>query len=302
MKLLDDIIELAADNKEPIGNLLRKCLVLERQLKNEKFRAWLDLELDGYGSGNEDLPSYRVFSCINKGDFHGITVRMSGQPISLHVMTERDRKLLEKVYLHQPAASYEARPGQDSDAALPWNPYLIAKYQTKIYQDGEPALMRAWQEIPGSVLVALLEQVRNRVLRFALDLKESLPEQAASAAIVPAEQVDQSVVNHIYGGNIIIASQAMNTVQVVHQNVALGDDRSLNNALEELGITPEGQSELQKALSHDKVEETKALGEKTKQWLVDITKYAGKEGLKVGFELAKQTAIKWISQRYGIHF
>src|ERR1700761_2704295 len=99
MKLLDDIIELASDNKEPIGNLLRRCLVLERQLKNEKFKAWIDLELDGYGPGNEDLPSYRIFNCVNKGDFYGMTVKMTGQPISLHVMNDHDRKMLEKVYL-----------------------------------------------------------------------------------------------------------------------------------------------------------------------------------------------------------
>jgi hypothetical protein len=60
-------------------------------------------------------------------------------------------------------------------------------------------------------------------------------------------------------------------------------------------------AELHKALTHDKVEETRTLGKKTKQWLVDIGKYAGKEGLKVGFEIAKQTAIRWLGQRYGIH-
>ena len=41
MKLLDQIIEAASNDKEPIGNLLRKCLVLEQQVKNEKFKAWL---------------------------------------------------------------------------------------------------------------------------------------------------------------------------------------------------------------------------------------------------------------------
>jgi hypothetical protein len=38
MALLDDIIEMAANDKEPIANLLRKCLILERQLPNEKSR------------------------------------------------------------------------------------------------------------------------------------------------------------------------------------------------------------------------------------------------------------------------
>ena len=101
MKLLDDIIELASDDKEPIGNLLRKCLVLERQLKHEKFRAWLDAELDGYDRDKpDDFPEYRVFNCVNKGDFYGITVRMNGQPISLHVMDDHDRKMLDERPYH----------------------------------------------------------------------------------------------------------------------------------------------------------------------------------------------------------
>jgi hypothetical protein len=48
MTLLDEIIDAAVDEKVPIGTLLRKCLVLQQQVKNEKFRAWLDRELDGY--------------------------------------------------------------------------------------------------------------------------------------------------------------------------------------------------------------------------------------------------------------
>ena len=91
MALLDDIIEAATDDKTPIGNLLRKCLVLEQQVKNEKFKAWLDNELDGYDRDHQsDFPSYRVFNCVNKGFLIGITFRMNDQPLSLHVMEEKD--------------------------------------------------------------------------------------------------------------------------------------------------------------------------------------------------------------------
>ena len=62
--------------------------------------------------------SYRVFSCINKGDFHGMTVRMTGQPISLHVMIERDRKLLKKVYLHQIADAAAVQSAYPSTCRL----------------------------------------------------------------------------------------------------------------------------------------------------------------------------------------
>jgi hypothetical protein len=115
--LLDEIIDATVDEKVPIGTLLRKCLVLEQQVKNEKFRAWLDHELDGYDQ-IEELPPYRVFNCVNKGLFIGIAVGMNDQPIPIHLMEEKDRKLIEKGYLNQPAASYEGRPDKSTDAAL----------------------------------------------------------------------------------------------------------------------------------------------------------------------------------------
>jgi hypothetical protein len=118
----------------PIGILLRKCLVLEQQVKSEKFRAWLSRELDGYDQ-TEELPPYRVFNCVNKGLFIGIAMRMNDQPIPVHVMEEKDRKLIEKVYLHQPAASYEGQPDKSANASLPWNPSLTTKYQTKFFED-----------------------------------------------------------------------------------------------------------------------------------------------------------------------
>jgi hypothetical protein len=301
MALLDDIINMAADGKEPVGNLLRKCLILESQIQNDKFRAWLNLELDGYNRDNpNDFPEYRVFNCVNKGDFYGMTVKMSGQPISLHVMSEHDRKMLEKVYLHQPAASYEGRPNQDGDAGLPWNPSLTVKYQDKIYQNGEPTLIRAWQEIPGSILVGLLEQVRTRVLRFALDLQAKLPEEATSAKQLPAAVVEQSVINNIYGGNVLIASHAENFSQIAQTHITQGDLPGLLAALSELGITKDGVEALEHDIEADKKSGQETIGPKTKGWLADVGKYIAKEGAKAGFEVAKQTAMKWILQHYGL--
>src|SRR5215472_16376345 len=37
--LLDEIFELATDNKQPLTVLLRKCLVLAHQLKNNRLQA-----------------------------------------------------------------------------------------------------------------------------------------------------------------------------------------------------------------------------------------------------------------------
>jgi hypothetical protein len=163
----------------------------------------------------------------------------------------------------------------------------VVKYQTKIYQNGEPALMRAWQEIPGSILVGLLEQVRTRVLRFALDLKDSLPDEATTASDVLPAEVDRSVVNIFYGGNNLIATNTAHVSQVVQQTVTQIDLPSLISAMHELGITKEGMDALQTAIAHDKPETN---AETARQWASEIGKYIGKEGMKIGVEVAKQTA------------
>jgi hypothetical protein len=183
MKLLDDIIDFAANDKEPIGNVLRKCLILESEFPNDAFRAWLDRELDGYDKDNE-LPSYRLIPSRSLGMFTGVSSNINSQPLNIAVMTPDDRKIVEDLKLFQPASSYEGRPDKTADASIPWPPYLTVKYQNNFYTTH--TLLRAWQQLPGSVMVALLETVRTRVLRFALELKKSSGEKQISKEDVGA--------------------------------------------------------------------------------------------------------------------
>ncbi len=70
MKLLDEIVDYAVDNKQPVSVLLRKCLVLAYQLKNDKLKNWVEKELDGYGLDDE-IPEYRLTGAQAKGTFFG---------------------------------------------------------------------------------------------------------------------------------------------------------------------------------------------------------------------------------------
>lgn len=45
--------------------ILRRCLSLARQLTNEPFKAWIELELNGYSDG-KPLPDYRFGGCVAK--------------------------------------------------------------------------------------------------------------------------------------------------------------------------------------------------------------------------------------------
>lgn len=296
MALLDDIIETATDDKVPIGTLLRKCLVLEQSNPSEKFRVWLNNELDGYDRDDE-LPSYRNFHAVSYGHFIGIMGRqLSNQPLSLHILDETDRERMAMCPLTQPASSYEGRPDRADDAQLPWNPSLTTKYQSKFFHDSDMVLNRAWQLIPGSVLVALLETVRNRVLRFALELKSQLGPSTPTVEKLPSAAIDKSVVNHIYGGNIVIASHAENVSQLAQTNIAVGDTAALKAALKNLGITDDGI----KRLESDMEAEKDVIGPRLKKWMAHAGDYLGKEGVKAGFDMAKKLATRWILQHYGM--
>jgi hypothetical protein len=298
MKLLDEIIEGAVSDTQLIGTVLRKCLVLERQVKNEKFRLWLDNELDGY-SNVDELPDYRTINSISRGFFVGFAgSQINDQPLALHVMEENHQKLVDKVRLFQPVASYEGRPDKATDASLPWPPSLTTKYQKNFIANF--VLNRAWQEIPASCMVGLVETVRNRVLRFALDIKDQLGEDQDNVSYLPPDKVEQSVINNIYGGNVFIAAHAETISQVAHTNILAGDASGLFKALSNLGVTEEGLKALQHDIEADKQDGKPSLGQRTMGWLSDIGKHLGAEGVKVGVDVAKRAATKWLMQHYGL--
>jgi hypothetical protein len=194
MKLIEELIELASNDKEPIGNVLRKCLIVESQFPNDSFKAWVDRELDGYGK-DDDVPSYRLIPARSYGIFTGLTSNIANQPLNIGVMKPEDRKRIEELRLFQPASSYEGRPDKTSDATIPWPVHLTTKYQENFITSH--TLLRAWQSLPGSVIIALLETVRNRVLRFALEMKKSAGNANHS---ISTEDVGAIVDRQIFSG------------------------------------------------------------------------------------------------------
>lgn len=298
MKLLDEIINGAITDSEPVSNLLRRCLVLANNLKNEKLAYWANKELDGY-DGTDDLPEYRQAPAISKGLLlGGGGSHIKDQPLSLHFLKPEHRALVDTIKLHQPISSYESGP-KGQDAQLQWPPELTVRYQSA-YVRGY-ALNRAWQEIPASVMVGLIDTVRNRVLRFGLELRDELEAVDDNPSKLAAEAVDRSVINNIYGGNIFIAGSAHNITQVSSTQVAPNNMTELVAALQTLGLEKSEVAKLQTAIQEDQAQHgADTLGHNVRGWLKQIGTTVGKEGLKVGVDVAKRVATKWIMQYFGL--
>jgi len=171
MKLLDDVVDASTASDVGVSALLRKCLVLAYQLKNDRLKEWLEKELNGYGDDDE-LPPYRQISAQARGLFVGpFGSSLNNQPLPAGSLEENHRKFATSAMLRQPIAAYDFKNFKDgATLSLPWPPDLTVKYQEAFFEHF--TLNRAWQEIPNTVVVALTDTVRNRVLRFALDLRQ----------------------------------------------------------------------------------------------------------------------------------
>jgi hypothetical protein len=214
MKLLDEIIKLSTDDKESVSVLLRKCLILGYQLKNDRLKGWVEQEINGYNA-TDDIPEYRVIGAIAKGQFVGTFGRsITEQPLPAGVLQEKHRHFALTATLRQPIAAYDIHRGRGKDDGniqgkdgatkqrfvIEWPPDLTVAYQSKFIQDF--TLIRAWQEIGNSVFLSLIDTTRNRVLRFALDLQAELGLVSDDPAAVSQEKVDQYVNTYIFGGDV----------------------------------------------------------------------------------------------------
>ena len=125
-------------------------------------------------------------------------LRINDQPLAPLILREEHRHFASTVKLTQPIAAYDInRDGSKSSRyIIEWPPDLTLLYQGEFLE--HYALNRAWQEIPNSVFVSLIDTIRNRVLRFALELKDELGLVSDNPAALPQGKVDQYVANYIY--------------------------------------------------------------------------------------------------------
>jgi hypothetical protein len=147
MQLLDEIIALAIDGNGKTPVLLRKCLLLALQLKNDRLSYWAERELDGY-SEKDDPPEYRRTTGMAKGYFLGpFGASISDQPLPASVLKEEHRHWARDIQLRQPIVAYEDS-GDTGTAVFMWPADMVAAYQAKFIHGY--ALNRAWLEIPGT--------------------------------------------------------------------------------------------------------------------------------------------------------
>jgi hypothetical protein len=295
---LNDIVDLAIDNKQPLAVLLRNCLVLGRQLKNDPLKAWANQELNGYSTW-EGIPEYRIVHVGASGNFFGaFGAALRNYPIPPIGLDEEHRHFAESVHLMEGVGSYEHMLKDYGSIKYPWPGNLVVYYQQRLYRPY--VLVNAWQEVPKSAVAELLDTIRTRTLNMALEIKSEVGVVEDLTKIGPAEiaQVERSITNNIYGTTIIAGgyAQVNANVTATQNTINVGDRAQLEAFLKQSGLSDTDIKELSEAEAADE----KKMGTRVMEWIKTNASKAVVGGVKLGADITKEILTTYLKQYFGL--
>jgi uncharacterized protein YidB (DUF937 family) len=300
MNILDDIIQTAVGSQHSVPVLLRKCLLLAHELKNEPLKDWANHELNGY-SPSDRLPEYRKLNVDSKGNFVGpMGASLQSYPIPTVSLKPQHREFAEELKLLQPISAYEGAIGDgDGVMSYEWPSNLCVAYQRKIYQGY--ALVAAWQSVSKSTLIAMLDTIRNRALNMALEIKNeigdksNLRELPASAAGKIRETITQTIFNGpaYFSSDNAQVNVVSNSSQAI---ITAGNREELDKALLEHGLDHTAIERLSEALSSD----GGTLGSKVNSWIKRNAPKLAASGAQVGMSVGQTLLTSWLKSYCGL--
>jgi hypothetical protein len=301
MTLLQDLID-GASGDAPVTSLLRKVKVVAARAGVGRLDEWVAHELNGYPEG-VTLPGYRgPFNTEVRGDYSGpfnSGVKNGLVPRIGFPEDWRDSGLFNISFRESIAELEELSRTDEGAIKALWSADVVA-YTNSLLMQGKVnlydglGLQSAWRIIPKTMVVAIIDTVRNRVLDLALTLERSNPDAGqVNAQPIPAT-VARNVINIITSSSPNIAVDSSNFTQTAM--VVQGSREALDKQLTELGVPEPDIERLHEALESDGGPVNGELGPETSRWLARLLRRAE----SLGIESAGGVIAALISQFLGI--
>ena len=285
MTLLQDLIN-GASGDSPVTSLLRKVKVVAARAGVDQLDEWVAHELNGYPDG-ATLPGYRgPFGAEVRGDYSGpfnSGIRGGLVPRVGFPEDMRDSWLFQ-ISFKEPIAELEELSRTDEDALKAVWPADVVAYTNALLVQGKArlyeglGLQSAWRVIPRTMVVGIVDAVRNRVLDLALTLERSNPEAGQIGSQPIPANVARNVINIVNSSSPNIAVDSSNVTQTV--NITQGNRQALDKQLTDLGVPEPDIERLHDALERDGGPVDGELGPETSRWLARLLQRA--ENLGIG--------------------
>ncbi|MBB6580548.1 hypothetical protein [Ralstonia solanacearum] len=214
--LVGELQRKALDRTCSISDLLRHGLLTARKLRVAATSTWINAELSGYGAAEADVPAYRKVhgEPLARNPYRGwIPIRMPTPELALQI---------GHVMLPNKVAELEEYVSSDDNShiylAYPTNrAYLLGRI---LDTDWNVAL-----RIPKSSIVGIIDEVRNKLLDWAILLEEQGVHGDGLSFTEKEVEAARTVVNLMTTNNY----SNINNSQIQHQS---------NSSNQTLSITP----------------------------------------------------------------
>ena len=272
-KLLADMKLRLLDDSIPVSSILRMALVLSYENEDLKLREWVNAELDGYKEGVE-VPDYRHGHCQSFGNFVGPGYAyMNSMPLPSGFIPKEYHNVTNEVLFRENFRTLEEtllRAMKDGSAAkCNWPADLIVLLADKFYQRFQ--LVAAWVLVQPSDILEVVESVRNRLLRYVLEIDPSyvtnVDEKVKKERGRTATVFNTTILGNVNGMN----QNCENIEQTLVNEIKLivpGDWDALSCFLGKIGnVGQNDKEELKSALEQDKKSGSVGVGLNANKWI-----------------------------------
>ena len=271
LSLVGELQREVVDSSVPISDILRKAKILASLLNNQEFKRWIHAELSGYGTS--DRPNYRKFRLISFGVFVGPAGGMAKNiQIPAALLPGSLRQVAEHLETPQGMKEIETlavQAGEDGAIRMSWPPEAVILAREHLAMDNGYELAEAWKPLVKSQLDGILDQVRNRLLDFLLELQQVNPDVVDSEAAiraVPQHTIENLFQTIIYGGKNTVATGVGFAQLATAEAVTSGDIDSLVAHLRGVGLDETALGDVAKAIAQDGDRHSNQFGSHVKTW------------------------------------
>jgi hypothetical protein len=274
MKLLDEIIDLLADENGSLNAALLKTKVLMHMIGHAELAEWVSDELNGYPK-DKPVPDYRIIGGHLAGNIQNAAMIQSNVNLPTYHLPKKLKTWLESHELREAMSVLQdmasGKPG--ASLRMPLSPEIGAQIDKGM--DGY-WVQKCWVEMQPLQIKNGISQVRSRLLDFALNLRDKIGgvEEKEVKALAAATDVSGMFHGAVFGDNATVVVGNENRIKVNNQK---GDFDALAKLLTTKGVSEHDVGELKAAVAADegKVDiVNKSFGPAVKVWIREMMRKA----------------------------
>jgi hypothetical protein len=267
VKLLDEIIDLLADENGSLNAALLKTKVLMHTIGHAELAEWVNDELNGY-SNDKPVPNYRTIGGRLAGNIQNSRMLQPNVSLPTFHLPPKLKNWLENHELRESMSVLQemASGASSSTLQMPLSPEIAAEIDKGI---SGYWVQKCWVEMQPLQIRNGISQVRSRLLDFALNLRDKIGDVEEKEVRALAAGTDVTGMFHgaVFGDNATVVIGNENKVKVSNQK---GDFEALAKLLADSGLPASDLAELKLAVLADdgKVDvEKKTFGPSVKVWI-----------------------------------